>query len=264
MLGKKSHRPQQSNPRERYIMPLFSILKYTAITLTATLAFSAALPIVSSHADHKFNGYKYDNKNYNGHKYKRNRYRRHHAYRGGENFIGAGILGLTLGAIIGNSYDWRSRRADDLYYELPTYVPPRYVAPYPDPYLREPEVVYDRRYDQRYDRRYDTDRRYRNENNYRQPTSIPEPRPARGYNNIYQSVPMTRQDNATVVAPEIVVPKVKAPKVITYDEAKVNSGPMDPWTPEWYSFCRAKYHSFNEKSGTYYGFDKKHHFCVAK
>ncbi len=37
-----------------------------------------------------------------------------------------------------------------------------------------------------------------------------------------------------------------------------------PWSPEWYRYCRNRFRSFDENSGTYLGYDGKRHFCVAK
>jgi hypothetical protein len=34
-----------------------------------------------------------------------------------------------------------------------------------------------------------------------------------------------------------------------------------PWTPEWYAYCRAKYRSFNPSTGYYLGYDGVYHFC---
>jgi hypothetical protein len=34
-----------------------------------------------------------------------------------------------------------------------------------------------------------------------------------------------------------------------------------PWTPEWFAYCRAKYRSFNPSTGYYLGYDGVYHFC---
>ena len=34
-----------------------------------------------------------------------------------------------------------------------------------------------------------------------------------------------------------------------------------PWTPEWYAYCRGKYRSFDPGTGYYLGYDGQYHFC---
>jgi hypothetical protein len=34
-----------------------------------------------------------------------------------------------------------------------------------------------------------------------------------------------------------------------------------PWTREWHYRCGIKYRSFNHRTGYYFGFDGRHHFC---
>jgi len=36
---------------------------------------------------------------------------------------------------------------------------------------------------------------------------------------------------------------------------------MEPWTPEWYAYCDAKYRSFNADTGYYKGYDGRFHLC---
>jgi hypothetical protein len=38
----------------------------------------------------------------------------------------------------------------------------------------------------------------------------------------------------------------------------------EPWTPEWYAYCQARYRSFNPRTGTFRGYDGRNHFCVAR
>ncbi len=38
---------------------------------------------------------------------------------------------------------------------------------------------------------------------------------------------------------------------------------VEPWSPEWYDYCSARYRSFNARSGTYVGYDGRSHFCTA-
>lgn len=38
---------------------------------------------------------------------------------------------------------------------------------------------------------------------------------------------------------------------------------MEPWTPEWYSYCSDRYRSFKPRTGTFTGYDGLEHFCTA-
>lgn len=40
-------------------------------------------------------------------------------------------------------------------------------------------------------------------------------------------------------------------------------GAVEPWTPEWYSYCSDRYRTFNARSGTFTGYDGQQHFCAA-
>ncbi|WP_315924352.1 BA14K family protein [Mesorhizobium sp. SP-1A] len=41
------------------------------------------------------------------------------------------------------------------------------------------------------------------------------------------------------------------------------SGGLQPWTRPWYNYCANRYRSFDERSGTFIGYDGQQHFCVA-
>lgn len=54
----------------------------------------------------------------------------------------------------------------------------------------------------------------------------------------------------------------------TYEEPRVvryrdYGGSLEPWSPEWYEYCDARYRSFNPRTGTYTGYDGYEHFCEA-
>lgn len=36
---------------------------------------------------------------------------------------------------------------------------------------------------------------------------------------------------------------------------------LEPWTPEWYAYCEAKYRSFNPDTGYFKGYDRRYHLC---
>jgi len=67
---------------------------------------------------------------------------------------------------------------------------------------------------------------------YREPR--PRPRPVRQY----------------YVEPEVV-----------YLEGPVYA--LEPWSSEWYRYCRDTYRSFNPRTGTFVGYDGNRHFCQA-
>ena len=221
-------------------MPSSSIIKSIAITLAATLVLSTALPVAGVSAGQK----KYKN-GYNGHKYKKQRRNRNSYNPNVGNIIASGIIGLTIGTIIADSTQRRRRRVDELYYEQPYYRPPQPVFTYEEPYYRAPlftpEELHEppTPYDYIYPRQ-----------EYFGPTPlIREPRPPRKYIRNERSPKVRNQE---------------APKVITYDEVMSKVGTAEPWTPAWYTYCRAKFRSFNDKSGTFLGYDGKRHFCIPK
>jgi hypothetical protein len=71
---------------------------------------------------------------------------------------------------------------------------------------------------------------------YRDPAYAPRPRPQRDY-------PIAHEQ----------------PQVVYADRY----ASLEPWTPDWYDYCADRYRSFNERTGTYTGYDGLKHFCVA-
>lgn len=77
------------------------------------------------------------------------------------------------------------------------------------------------------------------------------------------------------VAPRYVAPQyappppryVAPPAVPVYDTYQPVRRPatygLQPWTGEWYRYCAERYRSFNERTGTYIGYDNRAHFCTA-
>jgi hypothetical protein len=55
-------------------------------------------------------------------------------------------------------------------------------------------------------------------------------------------------------------PRYVAPRPVYVAPAPVVYGPA-PWTPRWYSYCSAKYGSFDPRSGTYAGVDGVRYMC---
>ncbi|WP_075996273.1 BA14K family protein [Salaquimonas pukyongi] len=69
------------------------------------------------------------------------------------------------------------------------------------------------------------------------------------------------QPQPRYVAPQPVY-RAPAPRVITYEDTV--RATYEPWSPEWYRWCNAKYRSFNPSKGTFRGYDGYDHFCVVK
>lgn len=56
------------------------------------------------------------------------------------------------------------------------------------------------------------------------------------------------------------------PGVVYYRERprrvyRTYSEDREPWTREWYRYCKARFRSFDPESGTYLGYDGLRHFC---
>ena len=48
-----------------------------------------------------------------------------------------------------------------------------------------------------------------------------------------------------------------------YRGVEYNYGGLEPWSREWYRYCRSRCRSFDPSSGTFVGYDGREHFCVA-
>ena len=50
-----------------------------------------------------------------------------------------------------------------------------------------------------------------------------------------------------------------------YDDYEPVAGPVGygppPWTPEWYTYCKQRYRSFNARTGYFTGYDGLPYFC---
>jgi len=53
---------------------------------------------------------------------------------------------------------------------------------------------------------------------------------------------------------------VEPPEPEYYGPAPVAYGPP-PWTPEWYTYCKQRYRSFNARTGYFVGYDGLPYFC---
>jgi hypothetical protein len=55
----------------------------------------------------------------------------------------------------------------------------------------------------------------------------------------------------------VVVPQVQMPVVVMPQAAPT----LQPWTPDWYTYCAQKFKSFDPHTGEFVGFDGKPYFC---
>ena len=172
----------------------------------------------------------------------RKHYSHNHNHNSGQ-IIGAGIVGLTIGALIANSSYNRYQRADHLYNQQRAYSPPQPVFTSDDLYYADPLPLDGNNY------RRDN---YRSKNYSYQSENLPDPQARPQYDREYQRIPANQPR------------QLGAPKVIMYEEARADVDTIEPWTPRWRSYCHNKFRSFNAKTGTFLGYDGKHHFCVPK
>jgi hypothetical protein len=56
-------------------------------------------------------------------------------------------------------------------------------------------------------------------------------------------------------------PVYVAPPPVVYGPAPVYRAYAEPWTPEWYAYCDARYRSFDPGTGYFRGYDNQYHFC---
>jgi BA14K-like protein len=59
-------------------------------------------------------------------------------------------------------------------------------------------------------------------------------------------------------------PPTGYPPAVAEPQTYGNSLAADAWTPQWFDYCRNKFRSFDDQSGTYLGYDGKRHFCVIR
>jgi hypothetical protein len=43
----------------------------------------------------------------------------------------------------------------------------------------------------------------------------------------------------------------------------VAKGGLEPWSAQWRAYCAERFQSFNQRTGTYRGYDGRDHFCTA-
>ncbi len=79
--------------------------------------------------------------------------------------------------------------------------------------------------------------------------ALSQPRYSNGYYYDYEPAPVY-----VVPPPPVVYRPAYQPAPVYY------AGPQ-PWTPEWYDYCDARYRSFDERTGYFLGYDGQYHFC---
>lgn len=157
-------------------------------------------------------------------------HRHHHRHGGGGDAFAAGVAGALLGAIIASPRP---------VYGAPVYVEPAPVYVAPAPVYLEPQPV------------------------YVEPAPVyVEPQPVYaepGYRggrvplDHYRPAPEPRRHDG--------------PRVVTYEDTVggyASAGSLEPWSPGWREYCRARFRSFDARTGTYLGYDGNRHFCVAR
>ena len=85
------------------------------------------------------------------------------------------------------------------------------------------------------------------------------PRRDHGYEPVATPPPLPRYNDRDAFpdaprAPGIAAPFEPAPVAPTAD-------PYEPWSTAWLEACRQRYRSFNERTGTFRGYDGRDHFC---
>jgi hypothetical protein len=56
-------------------------------------------------------------------------------------------------------------------------------------------------------------------------------------------------------------PVYAEPAPVYVRPAPVYAHALQPWSPDWYAYCDAKYRSFNPETGYFLGYDGEYHFC---
>lgn len=90
----------------------------------------------------------------------------------------------------------------------------------------------------------------------------PAPQPTYQYDNYNQGynsgqhIPLDNYSNRTN-SPYV---DQGGPEVITYRDTVS----LEPWSPGWRNWCANRYRSFNQRTGTFRGYDGFDHFCVPK
>ncbi|MEM7461086.1 MAG: BA14K family protein [Pseudomonadota bacterium] len=173
-------------------------------------------------------------KGYHGKHYKHGGYKhRRHGYRGGE-VLGAGIAGFLIGSLVAPPV-----YAVQPYYAPPTviYEPPPVAYSYPEPVYTSPPIYpAPPVYSEGYRRPYSEYERYEEYEPYNGKTG-----------SIYKDE--------------------QPPKVLTYEDTVGQNSQIagtEPGSPAWFEYCRARFRSFDEQTGTYLGYDGKRHLCVVR
>ncbi|MFK7902364.1 MAG: BA14K family protein [Nitratireductor sp.] len=211
-----------------------------AVLLSSVLISSTLMPVSSASAHDLRHGKRFE-KHHHG-KIARHKRKKHHKKHSskrsskGDKLV-AGILGFAIGAlIVGEAAKAKQHRYTQ---QQPVYVDPNYNNTYHNPQYNG----------QVYRQPIDLGNPY-----YNEPTNLaPQYVERRSLNTVRQdpiyTSPQTKIDDG--------------PKVIRYED-EVAKASYEPWSQEWFSYCKSKFRSFNPTTGTYLGYDGLNHFCVVR
>lgn len=155
---------------------------------------------------------------------------RRHGYHGGD-VLGAGIAGFLIGSLV----------APPAYAVQPYYAPPTVIYERPPVAYGYPEPVYS------------------------SPPIYPAP-PAYsdGYRRPYSEYEQYEEYDGKTGS---VYSDERPPKVLTYEDT-VGANPQiagtEPGSAAWFEYCRSKFRSFDDRTGTYLGYDGNRHLCVVR
>jgi len=85
----------------------------------------------------------------------------------------------------------------------------------------------------------------------------------RGYDRstVYRSMTPTLQLPDAVPTPRVVVPDNPGRQPMLIDPAETDPGSQLMFSPEWLAYCRAKYNSFNSRTGKYLSYGGVYRTC---
>lgn len=171
--------------------------------------------------------------------------------------LAAGVLGAIIGATITAPPPVYAH--PQVVYEVPVY-------PAPEPVYVSPAPVYDK-----YFPVYDPPPVIAPAPVYGAPTYVQPDYGRHGYHAPAARVPLSEINrhryHSTAPTHPGPAKEPSEPRVVTYDDTVGNGGAIasaEPWSADWYEYCRDRFRSFDPQTGTYMGFDGKRHFCVVR
>ena len=162
-------------------------------------------------------------------------------------FVG-GLVGGLVGGVVGASLFPPAYPAYPVYAAPPVYYEPAPVVVYQEPVYVAPAYV---------------------EPVYAAPVYVDPPYTARpAYSGSYSARPAYPQRRSLAsIGTQPPAGRSGSPHVVTYEDTvggQMAAGSAEPWSPGWFDYCRARFKTFDDRTGTYMGYDSQRHFCVAK